>query len=299
MIDPIIFQIELGNFTLAFRWYGLLIGLAVMVGAWLLSREVAWRGGDPEVVWDGALWVIPAAIIGARLWYVLNATLGGNRQYLDDPLSIIRITEGGLHIFGAFVFGLLAAFWYARRKKVDILLILDSIGPPLLIGQAMARPANFINQELYGPPSDLPWGIPISAENRMPPWNDLTQFPEESTRFHPTFAYEMIWNILAAALLLWISRRFKDRIKPGAMFAAWLVMAGIGRFFIEAFRPDQPRIPGTDLSYSRLIAGLMALGGLFWLLVRYEIIRLPFLKPGPEAYRIKKSKGRPYKKKKK
>ena len=113
MIDPIIFTIEIGDFSLAFRWYGLLIGIAVMVGAWILSREVKWRGGDPDIVWDGILWVLPAAIIGARLWYVLNATLGGSRQYLNNPASIIRINEGGLHIFGAFVFGFRAA--YLRR----------------------------------------------------------------------------------------------------------------------------------------------------------------------------------------
>jgi phosphatidylglycerol:prolipoprotein diacylglycerol transferase len=298
MIDPIIFTINIGDFSLAFRWYGLLIAVAVMVGSWIMSREVAYRGGNPDVVWDGMLWVLPSAIVGARLWYVINATLGGSRHYLDDPINILRIPEGGLHIFGAFIFGLLAAYLYARKHKVDLLLMLDSVGPALLIGQAMARPANFINQELYGPPTDLPWGIPIAAQNRMAPWSDLAQYPEETTRFHPTFAYEMIWNLLAASLLLWISRRFKDKVKPGAMFAGWLVLAGVGRFIVEAFRPDQPRIPGTDLSYSRLIAGLMALVGTFWLLVRYEVIRLPFLKPGPEEYRVKKAKGRPYKKKK-
>jgi phosphatidylglycerol:prolipoprotein diacylglycerol transferase len=298
MIDPIIFSIDIGNFTLAFRWYGLLIGIAVMVGATILSREVQWRGGNPDTVWDGMLWVLPAGIVGARLWYVVNATLGGSRHYLDNPVNILRIPDGGLHIYGAFIFGLLAAYLYARKNKADLLLILDSIGPALLIGQALARPANFINQELYGPPTDLPWGISIRPENRLPPWNNLSQFPEETTRFHPTFAYEMIWNLLAAAFLLWISRRFKGKIKPGALFAGWLILAGLGRFIIEAFRPDQPRISGTDLSYSRLIAGLMALGGLFWLLVRYEVIRLPFLKPGPEEYQVKKIKGRPYKKKK-
>jgi phosphatidylglycerol:prolipoprotein diacylglycerol transferase len=290
MINPIIFSIEIGNFTLAFRWYGLLIGIGVMVAGWIADREIRRRGGESDVIWDGLFWVVLAAIVGARLWYVLNTTLGGSRQYIDDPISILRIPEGGLHIFGGFVFGLIAALIYARRKKIDMLLILDSIAPALLIGQAVARPANFINQELYGPPTDLPWGIPISPEKRLPPWNDLDLYPEASTRFHPTFAYEMVWNFLAAGLLIWLSRRFKEKIKPGAMIAGWLVLAGIGRVIIESFRPDQPRIPGSDLSYSRLIAIVMALGGIFWLLVRYEIIRLPFLSPGPETYRLKKKK---------
>jgi phosphatidylglycerol:prolipoprotein diacylglycerol transferase len=290
MIDPIIFSFEIGDFTLAFRWYGLLIGIGVMVAGWIADREIRRRGGDGDIIWDGIFWVILAAIVGARLWYVINVTLGGSRQYIDNPVSIFRIPEGGLHIFGGFIFGLIAAYIYARRKKIDLLLILDSLAPALLIGQAVARPANFINQELYGPPTDLPWGISIAPENRIPPWNDFAQYPEATTRFHPTFAYEMIWNILAASLLMWISRKYEDKMKPGAIFAGWLILAGVGRVIIESFRPDQPRIPGTDFSYSRLIAILMAIGGVFWLLVRYEVIRLPFLSPGRETYRIKKKK---------
>ncbi|MBN1665788.1 MAG: prolipoprotein diacylglyceryl transferase [Anaerolineales bacterium] len=297
MIDPIIFTIEIGDLTLNFRWYGLLIAIGVAVAAWVAERQVAKRGGNPDLVWDGLIWVLPAAIIGARLWYVLNEILGGGRQYLDDPGRIFQITEGGLHIFGAFIFGLLAALIYTRRKRIDLLLLLDAIAPALLIVQALARPANFINQELYGPPTELPWGIPIEAAKRLPPWNNLELYPVESTRFHPTFAYEMIWNLLAASLLLWLARRFPDKLKPGASFAAWLVLAGVGRVVIEAFRPDQPLISGTSLSYSRLVAILMAIGGAFWLLVRYEIIRVPRLSAGPEQYRLKKPSYKSRKKK--
>jgi phosphatidylglycerol:prolipoprotein diacylglycerol transferase len=152
---------------------------------------------------------------------------------------------------------------------VNLVMLLDSVAPALLIGQALARPANFINQELYGPPTTLPWGIPISAERRLPPWNDLGQFPLETTRFHPTFAYEMAWNFLAAGLMLWLERRYAGKFQPGTMFALWLVLAGLGRFLIEAFRPDQPRLPGLDLSYSRLISALMALAGAAWLAWKY------------------------------
>ncbi len=290
MIDPIIFSIDLGSFHLDFRWYGVLIIFGVMVGAWVAEKEIARRGGNSDTIWDGLLWVLPAAIIGARIWYVVNDILGGNSRFVDEPGRIIRITEGGLHIFGAIVFGLLAAYIFARKNQIDIFLMLDAAAPSLLIGQALARPANFINQELYGPPTELPWGISILGENRIPPWNDLEIFPEETTRFHPTFAYEMIWNLVTAGLLLWIVRRFNERVKPGTAFAGWLILAGIGRVIIENFRPDQPRIPGTALSYSSLVAGLMALAGLLWLLVRYEVIRIPFLSPGPESYRFPKKK---------
>jgi phosphatidylglycerol:prolipoprotein diacylglycerol transferase len=250
------------------------------------AREVRRRGEDPDYVWDGLVWALLAGIVGARIWYVANDILGGNSRYLDDPISILYITEGGLHFYGAILFGGLAAFLYARRQKLDIWLILDSVAPSLLIGQAVARPANFINQELYGPPTSLPWGIPIDAHHRLPPWNDLSRFPEASTRFHPAFAYEMIWNLLAAGLLLWISKRFHKKLKPGVMFAAWFILAGVGRFVIEWFRPDQPRVPGTDISYSRIVAGLMALAGTLMLLIKYQVIRLPFLPPGPEAYTL-------------
>ncbi|MBC8504909.1 MAG: prolipoprotein diacylglyceryl transferase [Anaerolineales bacterium] len=292
MIDPVIFTINLGKLELAFRWYGLLIAIGVMVSAWITEKEIVRRGGKPEFVWDALIWVLPAGIIGARIWYVLNDIFGGGRTFLDSPGRIIRITEGGLHIFGAVIFGLGAAYIFARRHKVDILLLLDSVAPAMLIGQALARPANFINQELYGPPTDLPWGIPIDSLHRLSPWNNLVLYPEETTRFHPTFAYEMVWNLLAAGVIMWFVRRYEEKIKPGTAFAGWLLLAGIGRVIIETFRPDQPRIPGTDMSWSRLIYALLAIVGLFWLLVRYEIIKLPFLSPGPEKYKLPGKKWR-------
>lgn len=286
MIDPVLFTIRIGSLQLPIRWYGILIMSGVLFGTWLVEREVRRRGEDPEFIWDVLLWVLPAGVIGARLWYVLNATLGGSTYFIEQPLRILNIPEGGLHIYGAILVGGLTALWFARRNGYDIWLLLDSVAPAMLLGQAIARPANFINQELYGQPTDLPWGIHIAPTHRIPPYNNLAEYPE-STTFHPTFAYEIIWNVLAAALLLWIGRRFKDRIKPGTIFAGWLVLAGVGRALIESFRPDQPRIPGTDLSYSRLVSALMALFGALWLLARYGVIRIPLLSGGEDAYHIK------------
>jgi phosphatidylglycerol:prolipoprotein diacylglycerol transferase len=223
--------------------------------------------------------------VGARLWYVANATLGGNSYYLDHPGQILNIPQGGLHFFGGLLFGALAMIIYIRRNNLDPWLLLDVAAPVTMIGQAIARPANFINQELYGQPTTLPWGIPIEASNRIPPYNDMGLYPE-ITRFHPTFAYEMIWNFLAAGLLLWAARRFPEKFKPGALFGWWLVLAGVGRVLIEFFRPDQPRIPGTDISYSTLVAALMALAGAILLLVRYGYIRLKFAETWEESYQI-------------
>jgi phosphatidylglycerol:prolipoprotein diacylglycerol transferase len=286
MINPVIFSVKILGLTLTLHWYGVFVALGIFVAAWLAEKEVVRRGEKADHVWNALLLIIPLGIIGARLWYVANATLGGNSYYLQNPLQIFNLPEGGLHFYGGLLFGAAAIIWYIWRNKLDIWLFLDSAAPVTLIGQAVARPANFINQELYGQPTDLPWGIPIESAHRIPPYNNLAQYPLETTRFHPTFAYEIIWNVLAGGLLLWAGRRFKDRLKPGTLFYAWLILAGIGRALIETFRPDQPRIPGTDLSYTRLIALLMIAVGGFMMLVRYEIVRLPFLKPGPESYHI-------------
>ena len=290
MINPEIFSFDLFGIHFAIRWYGVIIALAVVLGGFLTEREVARRGGDKEYIWDIMIWVIPAGVVGARLGYVLNDIAGGGRYFLDDPKRILHITEGGLHIYGAIVLGFLIGLWYIRRRPYDMWILLDSVAPAVLIGQAFGRLANFVNQELYGPPTDLPWGIPIDAANRIPPWNDLVQFPEATTRFHPAFAYEMIWNLLAAGLIIWLTRKFVDKMKPGTAFYMWLLLEGVGRFFIEYFRPDQPRLGDTDISFSRIVATLMALAGAFLLLVRYEKIRLPFLSPGPEKYWFKKKR---------
>ena len=286
MIDPVIFSIKLfGGLTLTLRWYGVLAMLGVMVAAWIAERELQHRGENGEHIWNALIWALPIGVIGARLWYVVNTTLGGNSYYLDNPGQILNIPQGGLHFYGGLLFGAIVMIVYIHRNKLDPWLILDVAAPVTMIGQAIARPANFINQELYGQPTTLPWGIPIEASHRIPPYNDLNLYPA-STRFHPTFAYEMLWNFLTIGLLLWAARRFPEKFKPGAMFGWWLVLAGVGRIWIEFFRPDQPRIPGTDISYTTLVSALMALAGALVLLVRYGYLRLKLAEHWEQAYSI-------------
>lgn len=285
MIDPVIFSIRITDtFVITLRWYGVLVMSGVLVAGWLSEREVRRRGEDGNHIWDVLVWALPAGVVGARLWYVAQSILSGSRYYLDEPRKIIMVTEGGLHFFGALLFGAIAIILYVRKYQVDPWLLLDSVAPMVLIGQAVARPANFINQELYGQPTSLPWGIPIDAAHRIAPYNDLAKYPLETTRFHPTFAYEMLWNFLAAALLIWLAHRLASRLKPGTIFAGWLILAGVGRAIIESFRPDQPLIPGTMLSYSRLFALLMAIAGVVLLLVIEGKIRLPRLSPWRDGY---------------
>jgi phosphatidylglycerol:prolipoprotein diacylglycerol transferase len=260
--------------------------IGVIVGALIVERGLKDRGEKSDRIWDALIWVLPAGIIGARLWYVFNAVLGGNRSYLDNPASIIRVWEGGLHIFGGFLFGAIALLVYLRYNKLDPWLFLDVAGPAVLIGQGIGRLANFINQELYGPPTTLPWGIPISAEHRLSQYQDLGLFPVETTRFHPTFAYEMLWNFASAGLLIWLWRRHKEDLKPGALFAGWLILAGIGRVIIEFFRPDQPKIEGLGISYSSIFAALMAIAGVILLMIRYNVINPKFAENWEEDYQV-------------
>jgi phosphatidylglycerol:prolipoprotein diacylglycerol transferase len=282
MIDPVIFSFKIFGLTLTLRWYGVIVMIGIVVGTLIVERWLKRYGEKSDRIWDALLWVLIPGIIGARLWYVFNATVGGNSYYMENPLQILNIPQGGLHIFGGFLFGALALLLYLRQNKLDPWLFLDATGPAALIGQGIGRIANFINQELYGPPTDLPWGIPISAEHRLPQFQGLGP----STRFHPTFAYEMLWNFAAAGLLLWLSRRYEKDVKPGALFGGWLVLAGIGRVIIEFFRPDQPKIDGLGLSYSAIFAALMAIVGAVLLLVRYRAINPAFAEDWEEEYQI-------------
>ncbi|HQV63270.1 MAG TPA: prolipoprotein diacylglyceryl transferase [Anaerolineales bacterium] len=287
MIDPVIFEFNLLGLPIILRWYGVLVMLGAVVGALIAEREIKRRGENGESVWDALVWILPAGIIGARLWYVLNSILGGSNYYTSQPAKILYIWEGGLHFFGGLLLGAIALYYYLKQNGMDFWLFLDAIAPAALIGQALARPANFINQELYGQPTKLMWGIPIDASHRLPQFSDLTQFPVETTRFHPTFAYEMILNILLALLLLWISRRYAEKMKPGAIFAGWLISAGLIRAFIEFFRPDQPRIGDSIVTYSMFVSILMAISGVVLLLIRYGKLQLAAADGWEEQYQIK------------
>ncbi len=283
MINPVIHTFNIFGFEFSLRWYGVIVMLGVIVASLIIERELKRRGENGDSIWDVLVWVLPIGIVGARLWYVVNATIGGNRYYLENPVQIINIPQGGLHIFGGFLFGAVVLLMYLRRNKLDPWLFLDSAGPAMLIGQAIGRIANFINQELYGPPTTLPWGIPISAEHRLSQFVGLP----DTTRFHPTFAYEMLWNISTAGLLLWLSRRYEKQLKPGTIFAGWLLAAGIGRTWIEIFfRPDQPEIPGLGITYSGVVSALMAVVGAVMLMARYKAIDLELAENWEEEYQI-------------
>lgn len=286
-IDPILFQYDLGFTVLTVRWYGLLIVLGALCGAFYGAWYVKRKEQDPNMIWDALIWILISGIVGARIWYVVADIIGGNNRYLDDPVSILLVNQGGLNILGGVILAVLVSWYYTKRNNIDFWLLADALAPGYLIGQAIGRLGNYINQELYGPPTTLPWGIPIEAPHRIAPWNDLTLFPVETTFFHPTFAYEMIWNLLFAGVLIYLIVR-NNHIRTGVIAGASLLITGVGRALLEAyFRPDQPDFFGLGISTSMILSIIFALVGLLIMLVKMGKISVPFMEAGSEDYHRK------------
>ncbi len=251
-VDPIIF--ELGPLTV--RWYGVLIMAGVLAACAVASNYVSRQGEDGDNIWDMLLWVLLPGLIGARLYYVFIQSPRGEEglsRYLENPGAIFAVWEGGLHIFGGFVFGGIALFTYLRVKQLNPWIYLDGIALGLPLGQAIGRQANFINQELYGPPTTLPWGLIIDPQHRLAPYNNLEVYPE-SVRFHPLFLYESLWNFIGFGLLFWLSRRFAHRLYQGDLLLLYLIWYPLGRFFIEFLRTDSWFFPGTPFNMVHILS---------------------------------------------
>ncbi len=269
-VDPILFQ--LGPLTL--RWYGVLMMSAVLICGWLASREVGRRGQNPDDLWDMLLWIIIPGFIGARLYYVFIQSPrdgSGIGYYLANPGKIVQIWSGGIHIFGGFIAGVIALWIFTRVRQLPALVFLDAIALGLPLAQAIGRWGNFINQELYGPPTTLPWGLRIDPQHRIPPYNDLLQYPE-SDRFHPLFLYESLWNFLGFALLFWISRHFSKQLKPGDLSLLYLIWYPLGRFFIEFLRTDSWFFASTPFNMVHILSFLAVTGSAIALYLRHKII---------------------------
>ncbi|MFL5629206.1 MAG: prolipoprotein diacylglyceryl transferase [Ktedonobacteraceae bacterium] len=265
---PIMFQI--GAFAL--HWYGFIMVVAILVAAWVASRYVARRGQDSNAIWDMLLWVLIPALIGERLYYVfIQSPRGPNGlgHYLANPIEILEIWRGGMHIYGAFIFGGIALALYACWRKLPLLIYLDAVGLALPLGQAIGRWANFINQELYGPPTTLPWGLRIDDQHRIAPYNNLTLYPE-STRFQPLFLYESLANLLGFILIFWISRRFEKRLRNGDLFLLYLIWYPLVRFCIEFLRTDSWFFPGTPFNVVHILSAITIVSAITLLIVRHR-----------------------------
>lgn len=242
MEPPIAFR--LGPF--AVHWYGIIIVTAVLVAAYVASLEARRRGQDPDHVWNALLLCLVLGIIGARLYHVFSSPRGGMmgwNYYRQNPIAILQIWHGGLGIYGAVAGGILGVYTYARLNNLSFLQWTDIGAPGLILAQAIGRWGNFINQELYGHPTNLPWGITITPPYRIPPYDNLTLYPA-TTRFHPAFLYESLWNLLGFLLFMYVARRYSDRVLDGDLFCLYAIWYPVGRIFVEALRPDAWLIRG-------------------------------------------------------
>ena len=217
---------------LPLRAYALAILVGIVVAAWMTMRRLAVRGGTSDDVLEICLWAVPFGIVGGRIYHVISSP----QAYFGeggDPWKAFAIWEGGLGIWGAIALGAVGAWIGCRRQGVRFADFADAVAPGLLVAQAIGRLGNWFNQELFGGETTLPWGLEID-DAHLPPGFD------PGTLFHPTFLYEMVWNLLAAAVLIWAERRF--RLRHGRVFWAYVMIYTLGRLWIELVRIDPASI---------------------------------------------------------
>lgn len=260
--------IDLFGLTLnpTFHYYGLLIVtgifLAALLVAWMAKRD----GKNPEHVWDALIWVVALAVIVARLWHILFPSISSVEAgrtaewYLTHPFDLhdgpLIIWNGGLSIFGAVIGGALAVILYARRHDLDLWAWLDMAAVSVPLGQAIGRWGNFVNEELVGEPTDLPWGITVSN----PPAGYTSD-----TVFHPLFLYESLWSLLTVIVLVAVWLRWRDRLKKGDFLLLYVIAYGTARYFLEFLRIEVTTAGGINVSQVFSAgAALLALVVLLW-----------------------------------
>lgn len=251
-------------------WYGIIIVTAVLVAGWVAAFEAKRRGENEDHIWNALILVVLLGIVGARLYHVFSSPAAGGLGwafYREHPEAIFQIWNGGLAIYGAVAGGALGILLYAYRAKLSLLRYLDIGTPALLIGQAIGRWGNFVNQELYGPPTTLPWGIRIDEFHRIPPFNDLGQYPL-TARFHPVFLYESLWNLIGFCLILAAGRKLAGKLKEGDLFLAYLVWYPVGRLWVEALRPDAWKI--GNIPTAQIISVVLIVAAIVLLVLRHR-----------------------------
>ncbi len=248
------------------RYYGIIIVVAMLVAAWVAARLAKRDGRDPDHVWGALTWAIIPAIVLARLWFVLFPPISVVEQgmdlnwfmqhFFDLQNGAIAIWSGGLSIFGAVLGGAGGAYIYVRRNHLPFAPWLDIAGVALPLGQAIGRWANFVNQELYGTVTSLPWGISIDATHRVTPFKSLVDYPVATTRFHPLFLYESLWNLLAFVVLANIFLRHRSKLRYGDLFLIYVMQYSFIRFMLEFLRVEVAHIPGTSINSSQAFTAL-------------------------------------------
>lgn len=262
---------RLGPLTL--HMYGVMLLLAIAACIWLTGVRWARFGGDADLVFRVAIWGVIAGIVGARLYHDVTSW-NQDPAIRDNWYGPFAVWKGGLGIWGGIALGVLVGAWVVRRSGGSVRLFMDAVAPGLLLAQGIGRIGNWWNQELYGKPTDLPWALEIHGKG---PGN----------LYHPTFLYELVWDLLGVLVLLWIDRRF--RIKRPGLFALYVSWYTAFRTYEEVLRID----PSTHIAGQRLN---------FWVSIGVFVVSTSFFvwwqflrRPGdePRAPRARKPKGRP------
>jgi phosphatidylglycerol---prolipoprotein diacylglyceryl transferase len=298
--------IQIGNYLL--RFYGLLIVFGAVMATWLASRQIRSKVGlipgfkipdppvDPatgspveesdeqreermdvameaegnrlgEMAWDIMPWALLGGVLGARLWHIILPPASMVEQgittlyYLTHPLDALSIWKGGLGIPGAVIGGFIAVWIYCRNKRVPIGYWADAIAPGLALAQAIGRWGNFFNQELYGAPTSLPWKLLIAPQYRLAGYENVAYY-------HPLFLYESLWNLANMGLLLWLGRRYPEKLRTWDLFFSYIIVYGVGRFLLEYLRLDPAPLGTVNANQTFMLVAVI--GGAVGLILNHR-----------------------------
>lgn len=260
-------SISIGDFPIAF--YGIVIGIGIILGVAIAQWQAKRSGQDPEVYLDLAMIAVILSIIGARIYYVVFAW----DMYKDDPLSVFNIRNGGLAIYGGVITAILTVYVFAKVRKLSFGQLVDTAGLGLILGQVIGRWGNFFNREAFGGYTDglFAMQLPVSAVRASDITEELAAHIVQVggidyIQVHPTFLYESLWNLALLIFLIWYSPKKKFH---GEIFCLYLMIYGIGRFWIEGLRTDQLIFFGTGLPVSQLLSvGMVVVSVLLMIYMR-------------------------------
>jgi prolipoprotein diacylglyceryl transferase len=230
--------------------YGLLYAVAVVAAVYITRRRWVATGGDPELVDEVALWGFPAGLIGGRLYHVITSW----NEVPHTWWGPFAVWKGGLGIWGGIALGVAVGIWRVHRRGANVPTFMDAGAPALLVAQSIGRVGNWFNQELFGKPTSLPWGLKIDPANRPSQYADFTTF-------HPTFLYEIIWNLSLAGFLVWLGHH--RNIRPPGLFALYVAGYSAFRIFEETVRID-PAHHFLGLRLNLFVAVTLTIVGLIW-----------------------------------
>ena len=278
--NPIAFTIpQIGPFgPIPIPWYGIGYAVSVSVALWLGTREARRRGLDTKIIGDGLFWVFIGGLVGARIYHVIDRW----DLYQNDLPRIILPPYTGLAFYGGLIGGLIAMILYLRRRGQPFWRWADVAAPAILLGQAIGRWGNFANQELYGPPTNLPWGIAIDCAHRVPEW-PCSLYPAATTGFHPLFFYESVLSLIGVGVMLWVSRRFGGWLAIGDLALFYFMWYSAERFGLEFLRAGYNYMFFT-IPVTQIFATAFFVGGatLFVLRHRNDWPPRPIPLPPPE-----------------